>query len=234
MTLKRTTHRITVFSPCNITHSAHLQPVFWYVEAYNRMGEIAMITSIQPLSFPPEHFGHFSSNVHLQPAIAHSSTRPSSSNSYTANHSPFDTYQNIGTTFPETHFMPNLAPVPTQAQVPNPVPAPTPAPNSAPAPVPVSKTKHSGKSTARSATTRRSNVYLPNKRSAKHLWTHRKNSLTLDQLRSVAGTEAERAVLERTGPSKFEDLDTAHNEAWETFSRRLSSEEYAFKLLDQA
>ena len=108
------------------------------------MGEVLMIRLIWPLPFPLEHFGHFSSNVHLQLGIVQSNTRPS--NSYTTNHSPLDTYQNLGTMFPETHFMPNLAPVPTQAQVPAPTPAP--APPSEQMLVVFSK------STARSATTR--------------------------------------------------------------------------------
>ena len=30
MTLKRTTHHISIFSPCTITHLVHLQPVFCY------------------------------------------------------------------------------------------------------------------------------------------------------------------------------------------------------------
>ena len=162
MTLKRSTHHISIFSPCNITHSVHLQPVFWYIKAYNRMGDIVMIMLIQPLHFPPEQFSHLSSNIHLQPGIAQFSTHPSSSNSYTANHSPFNTYQNLETTFPETHFMPNLTPVPIQAQVPNPAPVPTPAPTPTPTPAPVSpsqhmlavlKTKQSSKPTVRSATT---------------------------------------------------------------------------------
>lgn len=75
---------------------------------------------------------------------------------------------------------------------------------------------------------------LAKQHSARHLWTHWKSPLTLEQLRSVAETKAEHAVLEMTSPPKFEDLDTVHNEVWEMFSQWLSSENYAFKLLDQA
>ena len=117
-----------------------------------------------------------------------------------------------------------------------PAPAPAPAPTLVPPPqhtLGVSTTKKNTQATKGSATTRRSNIYLPNKRSAKHLWSHRKNLLTLEQLKSVADTEAELAVLESADADQFEDLDDDDKRVWKTFSDRLVTMKYAFKLLDR-